>query len=389
MKNRLIYLLALPLVAIACGGQEEDAVASKKKELEELKSQSIALNQKITALEREIVALDPSFGDQGSRSILISTFTVSKRPFEHKIEVRGTVESRKNVMLSAEVAGKTLAIRVKEGQMVRRGQVLIELDADIIRNNIAELKTSLELADAVYERQAALWEKNIGTEIQYLETKNNKESLERRLATAYSQLDQAIIKAPFHGQVDEIPVKVGELVMPGMELVRVVNPKELYLEADVSERFVGRFKVGDEVKVYFPAQDQSVASKITSVSNVINKDNRTFTVEVALPNLDYPVKPNQVAVLGLRDYHNPSALVVPTKLIQRDGIGNYLYQVKDDTGQKLAKKVHITPGVSYNFETEILEGLAGNEILVNEGFREVTDGTAVRFNAESQKMASK
>src|SRR5690606_14136693 len=195
------------------------------------------------------------------------------------------------VMISAETAGTIERVHVKEGQRVGAGQVLVTLDAAILRNAVAELKTSLELANTIFEKQSRLWEQKIGTEVQYLEAKNNKESLERKLATTQSQLAQAVVKAPFAGTVDDVTAREGEMASPGVPLVRITSPQDTYIKADISERYIGKLGVGDEVEVYFPVQDMRAKSTIAAVSQVINPENRTFSVEVKIPKVDITLKP--------------------------------------------------------------------------------------------------
>lgn len=376
MKSRL-YLALIIFFAVACSKPKVSDLEAKKTKLEAAKKQMASLNETIVKLEKEISALDPEFARQNSKAIMVSTFVAEKRPFEHNSEVRGTVESRKNVLIAAQTGGEIKRVHVREGQHVSKGQTLISLDAEIVLNTIAELKTALELATSVYERQAKLWEQKVGTEIQYLQAKNNKESLERRLATANAQLDQAIVKAPFSGTVDQLPAKEGEIASPGMPLVRLVSLDDNYIKADVSERYIGKFKAGDPVEVYFPANDQRLKSTILSVSQVINPENRTFVVEVHLPKVNFVVKPNQVVVLQLRDYVSAATLAVPTRIIQKDEEGQFIFVVDNRGDKMLARKVHVTTGITSKTETEILEGLEGNEMIVNEGYRDLTEGVEV------------
>jgi membrane fusion protein (multidrug efflux system) len=376
MKNKF-YIIAIIALAAACNKPEVSSLEEKKARLDRARNELVKLNETIASLEKEISLLDPAFASQNSKAILVSTFMAEKRPFEHKAEVRGSVESKKNVLIAAQAGGEIKRVHVREGQNVSKGQTLVSLDAEIIRNTIAELKTSLELATSVYERQAKLWEQKVGTEIQYLQAKNNKESLERRLATAYSQLDQAILKAPFSGTVDQLPAKEGELASPGMPLVRLVSMDDSYIKADVSERFIGKFKAGDPVEVFFPSNDQRLNSKISSVSQVINPENRTFIVEVQLPKVSFVVKPNQVVVLELRDYVSEATWAVPTRIIQKDEDGPFIFIVDNRGERMLARKVHVTTGITSKTETEILEGLEGSEVIVNEGYRDLTEGVEV------------
>lgn len=380
------YILITLIVAGACSQPVSD-VETKKQELEAAQNEMISLKEKIGTLEKEIVALDPTFA-RNNNAVLISTWTLEAKPFEHYVDVRGSVESRKNVSLSTMSGGKVEKVLVTEGQQVSAGQVLIVLEADVIRNSIKEIKTSIELANTVYEKQANLWEQKIGSEIQYLQAKNNKEALERKLATMNSQLDQMIIKAPFSGAIDKVEALVGEMASPGLPLVRMVNPNDMYVKADVSEDFIGKLKKNDKVEVYFPAFDKKVKSNILSVGQVINAENRTFRIEANLDS-QLAAKPNQVVVISLRDYVNPNVFQVPTKIIQRDNQGQFLFVIENKEKTLQARKVYIEPGMSHGNVTEVLKGLDGSEKIVYEGFREVTEGAELKIATSTEKVASK
>jgi len=371
--------LVIILVAASACGEEKSEIAKKKEKLAELKLQLRETKEEIKELEKELAIADPSFILSENKATLVSTMPVEKRVFKHKIEVRGEVASRKNILLGSEAVGRINKIHVKEGDEVTKGQLLLEIDAATLRNNIAELKTSLELATTVFERQQNLWKKNIGSEIQYLQAKNNKESLERKLATAHSELDKARVRAPFGGTIDKVHVKQGEMAQIGLPLFRIVSLEDMYINADVSERYIGKFKRGDSVKVYFPSLDKQFRSVISAIGQVINERNRTFEIEVRLPLTQEEFKPNLTAVIELKDYENKQAIVVPTSLIQSDNIGDFVYKIDRDNGKSLARKVHIDRGLSYDRETEILAGLEPGEELIEQGVRNISEGVFVRL----------
>lgn len=378
-KFTLLIAAGLFLTGLNACSEEETEVDEKKVQLKELEAEKREIEKQITELTNEIAMVDSTFGqDENSNVVQVTTLSVDPVDFAHRIEVRGEVESRLNVDLSAEMNGRIDKINVKEGDKVRKGQTLIELDASVIRNNIAELKTNLELAETVYKRQENLWNQKIGTEIQYLEAKNNYEALKSKLNSLYSQLDMAMVKAPFSGTVDELPARLGQMASPGMPLLRLISPEDMYIQAEVSERFIGRFKEGDSVQVRFPSMNKDVSTTISSVSDVINKANRTFSVEVRMPKTEFTTKPNQVAVLHITDYTTENALVIPTKLIQRDNEGTYVYRVKKSGGDMLAEKVHIETGTSYEGETEVTSGLNGGDVVIDKGARDVGEGVQVK-----------
>jgi RND family efflux transporter MFP subunit len=316
MKNTYLHIALVGLLA-ACG-QPTDDLDAKKEELETAQNALVELKAKIATLEKDIQEADPNFAK--GNAVLVSTLTLQRKPFEHYVEMRGAVQSRRNVVLSAQTGGIIRQVHAKEGQRVAQGQTLVVLDADVLRSSLAEIKTQLELAKITFEKQEKLWNQKIGTEIQYLQAKNQMESLERRLETTNAQMDQTVVKAPFTGTIDRVDALEGEMAVPGAPLVRMVNANDIYVSADVSEDFMGRFSIGDPVEVRFPSTEKEVKSTISSVGQVINPENRTFAVEIRLPSgLD--VKPNQVTIVTFRDYVNQSAFTVPTKVIQSDSEG--------------------------------------------------------------------
>ncbi len=382
LNIRLIALSLIAVVVYSCGGGSSE-LEQKQAELETKRKELMDLQSQVSTLEKEVAALDTtSEGTAGT--ILVSSYNVTERPFIHKVEVRGSVASRKNILMSAETMGRVEKINVSEGQPVRKGDLLVQIDSDIIANNVSEVETQIELAKTMFERQENLWKQNIGTEIQYLQAKNNYESLKRRLATLKSQLSQYFVRAPFNGLVDAIPVKVGEMAQPGLPLIRIMNPNEMYVSADVSEAFLGKFDAGQEVEVIFPVQDITLKSKILSVGNVINDQNRTFKLEVALPaQPNVKFRPNQVAMLSLVDYEKKDALSVPTNVIQSDAGGKFVYTIGMKDGKRVAQKVAVQTGKSFQNMTEIIAGLPSGASVINQGFRNVTNGAEISVSAAS------
>jgi membrane fusion protein (multidrug efflux system) len=371
MKN-YIAIIILGLLAAACSGN----LASKKEELAGLKTEMIELKSSISTLETEISVLDTT--QKLVNYTLVSTVLPMRNSFEHRIDVRGGIQSRSNIILSAEMGGKIQKIRVKEGQQVKKGQTLIVLNADVIRKNIAELKTGLELAQTLFERQDKLWKQQIGTEVQYLQAKNNKESLEGKLATVNAQLAMSIIKAPISGAIDDLPMNEGELASPGMPLARMINPDDVYIISEVSEAYIGKINKGDEVIIDFITYDKKSSSVVSSVSQVINPKNRTFTIEIEMPNVGFSAKPNQVVVVSMQDYKAESALTLSTNIIQKGRNGNFVYKSVKKDGKLIAEKVTVTLGKTFDGRTEILNGLAGNEDIISSGFRDVASGAIIK-----------
>ncbi len=370
-------LFSLMLLAVACSNQDE--LEAKKEKLKELKKTQHELKDEITALEKEISMLDPNFARANRKATLVTSLAIKKGEFEHYVEVNGTVVSNKNILLSAENMGNILKVHVTEGSMVKANQVLVSMDTELLGKQLKQEQTQLELAETLFQRQKNLWDKNIGTEVQFLEAKNRVESLETQISNIKSQISKSQIKAPFAGMVEKVLVNAGEMASVGTPLLRIVGQSDMYIEADLSETYIGMFKTGDPVSVHFPSIDKKVQTKVRAIGQVVDSNNRTFRVETDLPKLDYTIKPNMIATMRLRDHYFEDAVTVPTNLIQRDNKGDYIYVINGENEDKQAKKIHIERGITYQSETMITGGLNGSELLVNDGYREVIDGMKINI----------
>lgn len=373
---------------IACGG-ENNSLESKKKALKEKRIQAEKLASEIKILEKEIAALDPVFAKQFSTATLVSSLRLQPASFTSFIEVQGAVKSDNNVILNAESAGLVKYIAVSEGQAVGMGQVLATQDNDVIQKQIAAVKTDLELADILFKRQENLWNQKVGTEVQYLQAKNNKERLEKQLQTLNAQLRSTSLIAPFSGIVDEIFIKKGQMALPGMQMMRLVNSNQVKVIADVSESHLNKIKTGMPVTIAFPSLNMEKDARISLIGQTINPDNRTFRVEVMMVNAEGQLKPDLLATLRIADQTRENAITIPANLIQRDKTGDYVYILTRQKDKLTAKKVRIKRGGTFKNQTLILEGLKGNEELIDEGFREVSDDSEVRLTErEKVKLVS-
>ena len=372
---KFLPLSLILLLAYSCNSGTGEGLDAKKAELEKLRNESSELAESIKELEAEIAALDPEYAKQGQKTILITTANTRKGNFEHFVEVTGSVLSKKNVSISAEASGLVLEVPAVEGMRASKGQVLARINAESIQRNIDELQNSLDLANTLFEKQERLWKQQIGTEVQYLEAKNRKEGLERSLNTLKTQLDKGVVRAPFDGTVETVQVRTGELVQPGMAMFQFVGENDLFIEADISESYIGVMAKGDSVDVSFPSLNQEFKTKVSSIGSIINPNNRTFKIEVILPRMKN-LKPNMISVLRIKDYENPEGVTVPSHLILSDNKGDYLFVVADN----VAKKTYVKRGKTFGDESEILEGLSGNEVLVDKGFREVGDNFNVKIS---------
>jgi RND family efflux transporter MFP subunit len=382
MKKFGIAILATSIGLSSCGDQSVEDLNVERKEM--VADQKEAVREYQTALhvlDSTIIAHpDSAHLRIKVKTVAVTTDTVKVKTFEHFFEVHGNVEVEENAVLFAEAPGTIKKIAVKEGQQVKKGQLIIALDASAAESGLKELQKGYELANKVFEKQSALWEQKIGSEIQFLEAKNRKESLEQKLTTMKEQLDMYNIRAPFAGIVDEIKPRVGEAAAPGFPVARVLNLRKIYLESDVSEKYVSTLKAGSFVSVMFPSLGEAVTAKVTRVGNFINPANRTFKLRVEFPNPSGKYKPNQLAILKIRDYMAEGAIVIPSKTIQQDRDGNnYVYTFKNDGKNDRVEKRIVQVGKEYKGAAEILKGLGSNAVFIGKGAKNVQSGDAIEL----------
>ena len=394
MKKTILFAIITVFLA-ACGGGEENPELEKVvKKRDSLKAVHDSIGAEISALELLIVDLDP---DIEKRISIVTTKTLKRKTFSHTFDVHGTVESDKNAMVFPETAGEIKTIQVTEGQRVSKGALLATIDTEIIRKNIAQVQSQLDLAILVYNKQKNLWDQNIGSEIQFQEAKTNKETLERNKETLQAQLDLANVKAPFAGIVDEVFPKVGELGGPQAPLLRLVNLEDVYIKSDVSESYLGRLSNATKVTVNFPSLETDsgsydVDTTIAQIGNFINPNNRTFKIKINLENSDSKLKPNLLAVVSIKDFEADSVVVVPASVIKQGIDGkNFLYvvdrseekvQARKITGLKLGK-------TNSDGEKHVISGLNGDEEIVVDGADRIVDGEEVLIKGEEKAKKDK
>jgi RND family efflux transporter MFP subunit len=371
MKSKL-FLFAIIVLAVSCGTPDKNAQLEKKKgELDKLKKEKSDLDTKIDSLEAQITRMG---GDSvKGKTLEVVATPIAPQIFKTYIEVQGRIDADENVSLSTEMPGTITQINVKVGDEVSKGQVLAETDARATQQQISDLQTNLDLATQVFNKQKNLWEQKIGTEIQYLQSKANKESLEKKMSALQEQVRMSKIISPISGTVDAVNIKIGQMVAPGLAAISVINFSNLKVKADVAEAYATRVKKGNEVLIDFPDMNDSITAKINYSSRAISPLTRTFGVEVLLDNnKDY--HPNMVAKLKINDYQSPTPeVVIPVKYIQRGTTENYVYLA--DNG-KVVKKA-ITLGREYNGMAEVLSGLKAGDPLITAGYDLVNEGDLV------------
>ncbi|MEM7379942.1 MAG: efflux RND transporter periplasmic adaptor subunit [Bacteroidota bacterium] len=386
--KKLSYLLIAGILLSACGAGEQksmegliadgnlDALKSKRQEISEQHKQ---LGTEIKLLDSVIDALDTN-----KNFPLVTTFEAKTQEFHHYLDLQGNVSTKQNVLIFPEMAGALVRVYVKEGQRVSKGQLLAKIDDGGVGSVLEQLKTEAALAKTTYERQKRLWDQKIGSEIQFLQAKANYEAIDNSVKSTQSQLSKSTIRAPFSGIIDNVIQDQGTVVSPGTgeAVFRIVNLGDMFIEVDVPESYLGGVSKGKPVQVYFPVLDDSVSTKVRETGNFIDPTNRSFRVEIPVPNKNGMVKPNLTARVKINDYTNEEAILVPQSVISENAEGEqYVYTAIDQKEGSLAKasKRIISTGKTQGDYVEILKGINSGEHIIMEGARSVREDQEIRI----------
>lgn len=370
MKTKVFIALFI-LIAAACG-------TNKEAKLEALKTKRDKINQQIAELEQEIRSVSDSLSGVVS-STFVSVEDVMPQPFNHYIEVQGKLDGDENLAIYPEVMGVVVEVNVKAGQQVKAGQVLACMNDAAYRDQLNSLQSNYDLALETFQKQENLWKQQIGSEIQYLQAKTTKESLESQIAAVKKQIDMTRIKSPINGHVEESLVKMGQAVSPTFPAFRVVNFNDIRVTADVAEAYTNKISTGDEVIVYLPDIKQEITAKVSFCSKFINTTNRTFAVEAQLKTGTDNLKANMVAILKINDYQAAKAFVLPVNLIQNDNKGQYILVASLEKNQYVTRKRAIQTGQIYNGLAEIVNGLEPGQKVITSGYLNLNEGETIRF----------
>ena len=388
--NNIIFkisILIFALLIISCGGNEGKSFQSAlesddlnvlRAEKTKIESDQQIVVDKLKQINERIDALDTL-----KRVPLITTFRINDTLFNHYLELQGSVSTKQNLVIFPEYAGILSKVYVKEGQQVSKGQVLAKIDDGGLGQQLAQLQIQAELAKTTFERQERLWEQNIGSEIQYLQSKSNYEAQQKAINQMQQQISKTIVKAPFSGTIDDVITEQGSVVAPGQsQLMRIVNLDNMYIETAVPESYLTTVKTGKEVQVVFPILNNKVINtSIRQTGNFINPANRTFKIEISVPNQDKLIKPNLTAKLKINDYTNDKALLIPQSIISENAEGKqYIYIVKDldSTNEGIAERKIIETGLAQDNYVEVISGIENGAEIIQEGARSVKDGQSVK-----------
>lgn len=367
-----ILLIVLLFMACKPSNTIPEDLEGKKKYLKKLQSQAQKLKSDIKSLEKSIAALEPP---KEKPTVPVSVISASSGMFLKKTELQGNVEAKESAFITSEMGGRIVRLNVEEGRYVRKGQLVGRVDGEMVDKSIDEVNTALALAKEAYDRQKRLWDQEIGSEMQFLQAKNNKERLEKSLATLETQKRKTAIYSPLSGYVEQKFQKVGELAGPGNPIAQVVNTSNLVVRVDVPENMISSVKKGHQVELYFPALDIKKNARITRVGKIISPANRTFNIEIKIANGNGDLKPNLLALVTVVEGKVENAIAIPAEVIQKDISGkNFVYIAKQTGSEKLVEKVYVEIGDSSEGNIVVTGGLTGGEQVIIDGARNVSIG---------------
>jgi membrane fusion protein, multidrug efflux system len=378
--NRIILIFVLSIVLFSCGKKDSNMSIGdliKTKNSKELQLRKTTMQTEMAKIEEALSKMDVK-----KEEALVSVLILKDTIFNHYLDIQGSVDTKENILVQPEMPGALTALNVKAGQRVSKGQVLGKVDDAGMGQQLASIENQYSLARTTFERQKRLWDQKIGSEIQYLQAQTQMVGLQKSVLQMKAQLSKTLIRAPFSGTIDEVFVERGQVVSPSPQgLMRIVNLSNMFVSTSVPEAYIGKLKAGTQVDVFLTSLNKTYKGRVRQVGNYINPNNRSFGIEVSVPNPQNLLRPNQVAKLKIIDYTNKTAIVVPTSVVQEDGEGNkYVYVVVDANAKTgTAKKTIVAVGKSSDNVTEITSGLSSKDVVVTEGVSTISEGMKLNF----------
>ena len=382
-----IYTLLLIIIISGCNSSRNASIESliESGDIDELKKRKKEYVDAMNTMKVELNEINNGISllDENERLTLVSKYEIQQTIFNTYIEAQANLKTRKNVLILPEFQGTLEKVFVSEGQKVKKGQLLAEINDSGLNEQYEQMVIQAEFAKENFERTQRLWDNNIGSEMQYLKSKTDYEASEKMVDQMKDRLSKTKIYAPFDGEIDEIISNVGSNLIPGVsQILRLVNLDIIYAESFVSEKYISFIGEGTEAIVQIPLLNMDYRSSVDQTGNFINPSNRTFRIEVPVENFDNRIKQNLDAKIKINIYKKDDAIVIPLRIVREDALGkNFVYVMSEDNkeGVYLTSKQFITLGNKSEDKVEVTEGLALGDIVVLEGAYSVEDSQRVKL----------
>jgi len=382
-----IYTLLLIIIISGCNSSRNASIESliESRDLEELKKRKKEYVDAMNTMKVELNEINNGISllDENERLTLVSKYEIQQTIFNTYIEAQANLKTRKNILILPEFQGTLEKVFVSEGQKVKKGQLLAEINDSGLNEQYEQMVIQAEFAKENFERTQRLWDNNIGSEMQYLKSKTDYEASKKMVDQMKDRLSKTKIYAPFDGEIDEIISNVGSNLIPGVsQILRLVNLDIIYAESFVSEKYISFIGEGTEAIVQIPLLNMDYRSSVNQTGNFINPSNRTFRIEVPVENFDNRIKQNLDAKIKINIYKKDDAIVIPLRIVREDALGkNFVYVMSEDNkeGVYLTSKQFITLGNKSEDKVEVTEGLDLGDIVVLEGAYSVEDSQRVKL----------
>ena len=386
MKKINILILPIVFLLASCGGgnkKDIDTLISEKnvaeitKKRDALKADKTELNAKIKKLSDAIEKINPT-----KKYPLVTTVVAKDSIFNHYLELQGSVDTKKNIVITPEMSGILKQVFVKEGQRVSKGQILARVDDGGMSQQLAQLQIQADFAKTTFDRQKRLWDQKIGSEIQFLQTKSSYEAQQKAVDQLKVQISKTAIRAPFSGVIDDVITEQGSVVGAGQsQIIRIVNLRDMYIEAVIPEKYLTSVVKGADVEVSFPVLGTTTKEKIRQSSDFIDPNNRTYKIEIGVSNKEGNIKPNLTAKLKINDYTNEKAILIPQSVISENSEGDQYVFIAYDMKGKMgkAKRVIVKTGKTQGDFIEITDGLKDGDAVITEGARSVKNDQEIEI----------
>jgi RND family efflux transporter MFP subunit len=386
MKNIFITLLTA-LALSSCAEKTEVSLETllATNDVAQIKTRKAAMDAEQQLLSTNLKAINDKLDAlvENKNIPLITALTVKETVFTHYIELQGNVQTKQNILIYPELPGIIKTMFVKEGQQVVKGQVLANIEDGGMSAQLAQIEANAQLAKTTYGRQKRLWDQKIGSEIQFLQAQTAYEAQKSAVNQLKSQLEKATIIAPFSGTIDAVFQEKGTVVVPGqgVPVFRIINLSHMYIETEVPETYLVSITKNKAVEVNFPVLGTTLQTKVRQVGNYINPSNRSFKIEIDVPNNAGAIKPNLTARLKINDYTNTKAILIPQSIISENSKGEqfvYILKDKKKNNEATAERLVIATGKTQGDFIEITAHLSPGSEIIMEGARSVNNGQIVR-----------
>ena len=306
----------------------------------------------------------------------VEVMKTKHEPFVKYITLIGAAKANQKANIASDEGGKIKKFLKDKGDYVEEGEVILVLDNDVLKASLDAVNAQYEMAEMNFKKQEDVYNQKVTSELQFLNAKYERDAAKANYELTKSRYDHTFIKAPFSGVLDMKFVEEGEFAAPGNPIIALVSIDRIKIEAGVPENYVNDVKKGNNVKIIFNDLDgETYTAKISYVGSTINTDNRTFPIEIEIPNKGRKIKPELNAEVKIERANFDKAVIVPEEVVAKTDQGNVVFV--EENGIAKMRKVNVAG--RFNNEAAIIEGLNEGDNLIHIGYQKLIDGEKVKI----------